>query len=100
MRYVRGLAEAAQRRGAVLHGSSPVIEWRRDGERHLLVTPRGTVRARQVVIATNGYTNDSLNPGTDGRRSEEHTSELQSLMRTSYAVFCLQKKKTPRAKYT
>src|SRR3546814_9563103 len=29
----------------------------------------------------------------DGR-SEEHTSELQSLMRTSYAVFCLKKKKT------
>src|SRR3546814_2135476 len=28
-----------------------------------------------------------------GRRSEEHTSELQSLMRTSYAVFCLNKKK-------
>src|SRR3546814_5661329 len=30
-----------------------------------------------------------------GLRSEEHTSELQSLMRTSYAVFCL-KKKTQR----
>src|SRR3546814_5813783 len=29
-------------------------------------------------------------------RSEEHTSELQSLMRTSYAVFCLQKKKINR----
>src|SRR3546814_7865863 len=29
-----------------------------------------------------------------GVRSEEHTSELQSLMRISYAVFCLQKKKT------
>src|SRR3546814_2306835 len=28
------------------------------------------------------------------RRSEEHTSELQSLMRISYAVFCLKKKKT------
>src|SRR3546814_6513003 len=28
-----------------------------------------------------------------GLRSEEHTSELQSLMRTSYAVFCLKKKK-------
>src|SRR3546814_1466756 len=28
-------------------------------------------------------------------RSEEHTSELQSLMRPSYAVFCLQKKKNP-----
>src|SRR3546814_3731932 len=30
---------------------------------------------------------------TDLARSEEHTSELQSLMRTSYAVFCLNKKK-------
>src|SRR3546814_17476387 len=30
----------------------------------------------------------------DGTRSEEHTSELQSLMRTSYAVFCLKKKTT------
>src|SRR3546814_7846738 len=29
-----------------------------------------------------------------GTRSEEHTSELQSLMRISYAVFCLKKKKT------
>src|SRR3546814_2460788 len=29
-----------------------------------------------------------------GGRSEEHTSELQSLMRISYAVFCLKKKKT------
>src|SRR3546814_6113497 len=29
-----------------------------------------------------------------GERSEEHTSELQSLMRTSYAVFCLKKKNT------
>src|SRR3546814_2321814 len=30
----------------------------------------------------------------EGRRSEEHTSELQSLMRISYAVFCLKKKTT------
>src|SRR3546814_7363749 len=36
-----------------------------------------------------------VEPGAalDQRRSEEHTSELQSLMRTSYAVFCLKKKK-------
>src|SRR3546814_1169388 len=33
-------------------------------------------------------------PGSGGVRSEEHTSELQSLMRISYAVFCLKKKKT------
>src|SRR3546814_3053236 len=31
-------------------------------------------------------------------RSEEHTSELQSLMRISYAVFCLKKKKLPEHK--
>src|SRR3546814_4999851 len=31
-------------------------------------------------------------------RSEEHTSELQSLMRISYAVFCLKKKKTNKEK--
>src|SRR3546814_2627789 len=36
-------------------------------------------------------TDCSRNSGTT-RRSEEHTSELQSLMRISYAVFCLQKK--------
>src|SRR3546814_2309327 len=33
-------------------------------------------------------------------RSEEHTSELQSLMRLSYAVFCLKKKKTHHPYYT
>src|SRR3546814_7918305 len=35
-------------------------------------------------------------PTQYGWRSEEHTSELQSLMRISYAVFCLKKKKTSR----
>src|SRR3546814_9582352 len=33
------------------------------------------------------------NPSFEKSRSEEHTSELQSLMRNSYAVFCLKKKK-------
>src|SRR3546814_3407130 len=36
---------------------------------------------------------DRLHPVGAVVRSEEHTSELQSLMRTSYAVFCLKKKK-------
>src|SRR3546814_7129719 len=35
-----------------------------------------------------------------GPRSEEHTSELQSLMRISYAVFCLKKKKDTQERYT
>src|SRR3546814_3856463 len=35
-----------------------------------------------------------------GGRSEEHTSELQSLMRISYAVFCLKKKKRMATEHT
>src|SRR3546814_956609 len=37
--------------------------------------------------------------GTNSRRSEEHTSELQSLMRSSYAVFCLKKNKTEETEH-
>src|SRR3546814_9894146 len=37
--------------------------------------------------------NGERRSGIAGSRSEEHTSELQSLMRISYAVFCLKKKK-------
>src|SRR3546814_8641950 len=37
---------------------------------------------------------------TQKNRSEEHTSELQSLMRISYAVFCLKKKKLPKQTYS
>src|SRR3546814_7713760 len=42
----------------------------------------------------------SVSRGTrkEGDRSEEHTSELQSLMRSSYAVFCLKKKTNIRHK--
>src|SRR3546814_10369651 len=41
-----------------------------------------------------GNTLDQLRDYRNNSRSEEHTSELQSLMRISYAVFCLKKKKT------
>src|SRR3546814_7178498 len=44
--------------------------------------------ARELAKATPG-----VYPPINIIRSEEHTSELQSLMRTSYAVFCLKKKK-------
>src|SRR3546814_1256429 len=47
------------------------------------------LKAGASVIAPNGK---PFTPNSIGSRSEEHTSELQSLMRTSYAVFCLKKK--------
>src|SRR3546814_7788377 len=54
---------------------------------HVLVAVRGE-RAEAVAFAQRrgGWIERP-------RRSEEHTSELQSLMRTSYAVFCLKQKK-------
>src|SRR3546814_3399916 len=54
---------------------------------------------RQAILdelARDGITADrevELRRNDGSRRSEEHTSELQSLMRNSYAVFCLKKKK-------
>src|SRR3546814_3027568 len=46
------------------------------------------------IIRCSGRTSEPMRNGDSTRtRSEEHTSELQSLMRISYAVFCLKKKK-------
>src|SRR3546814_4674967 len=45
-----------------------------------------------------GRCSNGLREHPKDRRSEEHTSELQSLMRISYAVFCLKKKKNTRQK--
>src|SRR3546814_2793756 len=49
----------------------------------------------ETMLAKEKWKKVSWRRGTKGRltRSEEHTSELQSLMRISYAVFCLKKKK-------
>src|SRR3546814_3595877 len=44
-----------------------------------------------------GYAQNGWFVGRLAGRSEEHTSELQSLMRISYAVFCLKKKKKTQA---
>src|SRR3546814_5557249 len=46
----------------------------------------------RVDLAYTGESYGSIFNGNVNRRSEEHTSELQSLMRISYAVFCLKKK--------
>jgi glycine/D-amino acid oxidase-like deaminating enzyme len=60
--YARGLAEAAQRAGAAVHGATPVLKLARDGTAWRLETPGGTVQADTVILATNGYT-DGLWPG-------------------------------------
>src|SRR3546814_2861162 len=51
--------------------------------------PKGKPRVRALPPPSRACACSSATPA---RRSEEHTSELQSLMRISYAVFCLKKK--------
>src|SRR3546814_1149247 len=50
------------------------------------------LHGRPVVLGF--FFKPRLGDGEPAMRSEEHTSEIQSLMRISYAVFCLQKKHT------
>src|SRR3546814_4698478 len=57
--------------------------------------PDWDVASQYIAILTAGH--DTTSSSTAGGvRSEEHTSELQSLMRIPYAVFCLKKKKQSR----
>src|SRR3546814_5296248 len=52
--------------------------------------------AGTTIWASRPATTGTTKADIVGERSEEHTSELQSLMRISYAVFCLKKKKHRR----
>src|SRR3546814_4201191 len=78
----QGAEPAARRRNAARRGDDQALSrWlsrpvRRGGDR------RPAISGGERRPATGGH----------GPRSEEHTSELQSLMRNSYAVFCLKKK--------
>src|SRR3546814_1521391 len=64
-------------------------------ERDLLIerTQAGLRRARAEGKAIGRPASLTTDERAEVERSEEHTSELQSLMRISYAVFCLKKKK-------
>ena len=66
LKYCRGLARAAQAKGAVVYGDARVTGWRRDGADHVLQTAKGEVRAKTVIVATNGYTSETLTPGLTG----------------------------------
>src|SRR3546814_4206016 len=59
----------------------------------LRLWPRGSCRRHYDFFYTTEWYNLSTVTLQNAHRSEEHTSELQSLMRNSYAVFCLNKKK-------
>src|SRR3546814_4587380 len=77
------------RRGRSLDAPHPTDH--ENGQGH----PTPTFGTVPATFGENGTETPRDAPGSHGqsqRRSEEHTSELQSLMRSSYAVFCLKKK--------
>ena len=65
IKLVAGLARAAARRGAAIHGRSPVMQWLKQDGAHELRTPRGTLKAKQVIVAVNGFIREELNPTLD-----------------------------------
>src|SRR3546814_5911142 len=72
---------------------SAIDEPTKEGIKHILgytVFNDGCLRGQRPSYVTFDW--------TGSKRSEEHTSELQSLMRISYAVFCLKKKTTIQQK--
>src|SRR3546814_2920161 len=81
---VDALRRQRQRAVAAMPGQAPLRDQRRGGIVAVLQAAAGEVGFDIGCVA---------GTGEPQRRSEEHTSELQSLMRISYAVFCLKKKK-------
>src|SRR3546814_10534446 len=72
-----------------------------EGTRLYLLAPivrgrKGEYRKELADLQKRGFQRVKIDGTLHEIRSEEHTSELQSLMRLSYAVFCLKKKKNKR----
>src|SRR3546814_9882765 len=90
--------EPAKRASRSTHGGSPARGRHRSGKRRCPHWPQpqdcacGGLSACCAPSRSWAISTVRSNATTGPRRSEEHTSELQSLMRISYAVFCLKKK--------
>src|SRR3546814_2170738 len=97
----RAVRASSGRRGAIpAHGSRPASK--RDPIRSNIfsVVARKARRRWRIGSRAGSRWIAAATGGSNHRRSEEHTSELQSLMRISYAVFSLKKKKKTNNKIT
>src|SRR3546814_1651996 len=70
----------------------PLLSGNQSHRRQIENRNLGKAAIKKVINQCRGATSHINNRGVGEYRSEEHTSELQSLMRISYAVFCLKKK--------
>lgn len=66
MKFILGLTKAAEHAGVRIHSNTPV-ERISDGAPHVLHTPDGKVRAKHLLICTNGYSSDDLPHALAGR---------------------------------
>ncbi len=66
LKYSMGLVQSLIRRGCNVYSYSPVQTWERHDGWHHLHTPGGTLRAKRVLVATNGYTSDRLHAAFSG----------------------------------
>lgn len=67
LRYAHGLAEVAERHGAIIHPYSKVESWTKSDGSHLLQTAGGKLRAKQVILTGNGFMPEFLHRGIQGR---------------------------------
>lgn len=67
LNYVRGLARAAVGAGAKIHARSQLVRWEQTAGSHRLLTRAGVLKARQVIVATNGYTPEDVMGQLAGR---------------------------------
>src|SRR3546814_2430944 len=81
--------QAAEREAAADMAAVDAVDSADAGSAIIITARRRNEKIQDVPVAANSYGGEQIEAT---RRSEEHTSELQSLMRISYAVFCLKKK--------
>jgi glycine/D-amino acid oxidase-like deaminating enzyme len=78
LKLVQGYAKLATQNAVKIHSNSPLIEWRKNNDKHHLLTPKGSITCKKVIIATNGYTGTRLHPSLKNR----HFPVLSSIIVT------------------
>ncbi len=73
LELARGLHRLARDHGARIHTNSPVTDWITERDTHRLVTPTGVIRAKRVIVATNGYTSSQLHARLTARVLPVHS---------------------------
>lgn len=86
LKLARGLHSKAREHGARIHTNSPVTGWSSAGGRHQLMTPSGVVRAKAVIVATNGYTSRRLHSQLAARVLPVHSQIIVTAPMTASQV--------------